>query len=320
MRLAVQEVLAVLSTLAVLAGLPLVVWAYQESRAPDSARLIELTGVMKDGVWTDETVNASNFPFRSFRPAEIVVKVGEPVVLRLTSADVTHSFYVPELGIGPIEVYPGHVVDVPFEAEHPGNFTYYCTLVCGDCHHFMRGTFRVVGSDGETDVGTDQGYPDASETSSCPVHEEEVRLASLSARGAYLFRAKGCVSCHGKGGQGGIDNPNYIKGDVPALDALAEKMFLFEKEDCDAVVDLIEEGADLASLTEEPPFPRYGVFLAQYNAVRDLIRNGNPAGKKDPNGPIPPLHMPAWDNHLSTDDIDAIIVYLLEQFEWDDEE
>ena len=35
----------------------------------------------------------------SYEPNEIELKVGEPVVLELTSKDVTHGFNLPDLGI-----------------------------------------------------------------------------------------------------------------------------------------------------------------------------------------------------------------------------
>lgn len=53
------------------------------------------------------------------------------------------------------------------------------------------------------------------------------------------------------------------------------------------------------------------VVLAQYHSIADVIRKGNPAGKKDARGPTPPLHMPSWGRELSDADIDALIAYLL---------
>jgi mono/diheme cytochrome c family protein len=134
--------------------------------------------------------------------------------------------------------------------------------------------------------------------------------AGVVERGQWLFRQKGCFLCHGPQGQGGVPNRNYIKDTIPSL-ALAERMKLFEPEDVSAVLELLKRGVRLDALEDSPPVPRFNVVLAQYHSIRDVIRNGNPAGKKDPKGPNPPLNMPRWMHELSDGDVDAIIAYLL---------
>jgi mono/diheme cytochrome c family protein len=129
-------------------------------------------------------------------------------------------------------------------------------------------------------------------------------------RGKWLFRQKGCFLCHGPEGQGGVHNRNYIKDTIPSL-ALAERMKLFEPEDIGVVLDLLKRGVRLEALADSPPVPRFNVVLAQYHSIQGVIRNGNPAGKKDPKGPAPPLNMPSWGRELSDADIDAIIAFLL---------
>lgn len=311
MKPRLQEIFALASTLGVLVGVPVGINSYQKSRVPHATRVIELTGVMKDGAWTDEKVTAATYGHRTYRPATVVVHAGEKVLLRLASADVTHGFYVPELGVGPVQVEPGHVVEVLLKADRAGEFTYYCTAVCGKCHHFMRGLIRVLGNEADTPAS-------AIDTSTCPHHAPQPALRSLAERGAYLFQAKGCVKCHGDGGRGGIQNPNYLKDTVPALNILAELMMLFQKEDAELVVALLEKRVDPATQAGRQPFPRYEGFLAQYNAIRNLIRDGIPAAKKDPNGPVPPLSMPAWGDQLSAEDTDALIAYLIGQFPWEE--
>ena len=129
-------------------------------------------------------------------------------------------------------------------------------------------------------------------------------------RGKWLFRQKGCFLCHGPEGQGGVPNRNYIKETIPRL-ALAGQMKLFEPEDVSSVLEQMKRSVRLDTLTDAPPTPQFNVVLAQYHSIQDVIRNGNPAGKKDPKGPAPPLNMPSWGRELSDADIDALIAYLL---------
>jgi mono/diheme cytochrome c family protein len=134
--------------------------------------------------------------------------------------------------------------------------------------------------------------------------------AGVLERGKWLFRQKGCFLCHGPEGQGGVPNLNYIKDTIPRL-ALAEQMKLFEPEDVSAILEQMKRGVRLDSLADSPPVPQYNVVLAQYHSIQDVIRKGNPAGKKNPKGPAPPLNMPRWERELSDADIDALIAYLL---------
>jgi mono/diheme cytochrome c family protein len=134
--------------------------------------------------------------------------------------------------------------------------------------------------------------------------------AGVLERGRWLFRQKGCFLCHGPEGQGGVSNRNYIKDTIPRL-ALAEQMKLFEPEDVSAILEQMKRGVRLDTLADSPPAPQFNVVLAQYHSIQDVIRKGNPAGKKDPKRPAPPLNMPGWGRELSDADIDALIAYLL---------
>jgi heme/copper-type cytochrome/quinol oxidase subunit 2 len=143
-----HELVAGLLVLATLIGLPLGIAHYQRAllTRPD-VRGVELTAVRRDGVWTEEPVQGWNYWRRTFRPATITLREGEEVVLRLTSADVTHGFSAPELGVGPVDVEPGHVVEVRLKGIRSGKFLYFCRVICGDRHFFMHGDIRVVGRD-----------------------------------------------------------------------------------------------------------------------------------------------------------------------------
>jgi plastocyanin/mono/diheme cytochrome c family protein len=317
MKIRAQETLAVVGTVAVLVGTPVAIVGHGQNRSSqETGRVIVLTGVQKDGVWTDQEVTAVSFTVKRFRPATIVLREDERVTLRLTSADVSHSFYVPELGIGPVEVKAGKTREVTIEGAKPGVYTYYCTKVCGRCHHFMRGQVVVMTRSGERPKEPADAPPPgcAARTAAVPARRPEL------GRAARLFHEKGCVACHGEGGRGGVKNPNYIKDTVPNLDAMAERFMLFEEEDAERAIEWILSGTDVLATPGEEPWPRYAVFQAQYKAVYELIQNGNPAGKKDPNGIEPPLSMPHWGDVLADGEIREMIAYLLSLHNWEKED
>jgi cytochrome c oxidase subunit 2 len=72
---------------------------------------------------------------------EVRVPAGEPVVVSLSSADVIHSFWVPELH-GKFDLIPGRTYEFVLQADQPGKYDGRCAEFCGLSHTLM--TFTVV--------------------------------------------------------------------------------------------------------------------------------------------------------------------------------
>lgn len=70
------------------------------------------------------------------------IPVNRPVVIRLTSEDVIHSFFVPELRVKQ-DALPGKVIPVWFTATQPGDIVLGCAELCGLGHYRMRATVTV---------------------------------------------------------------------------------------------------------------------------------------------------------------------------------
>lgn len=143
------EIGAAVLVLAILIGVPAWVviaesWFTAVSGA-GNAHLITLTAVADPGLWTEEDVVGHSYWRRTPKPARPVVHVGETVLIRLKSADVTHSFSIPDLEVGPISVEPGHVAEVSFVAANPGRHLMQCSTRCGKCHEEMLGEIVVLG-------------------------------------------------------------------------------------------------------------------------------------------------------------------------------
>lgn len=302
-----KEKLAVFCVLMVLAAVPGLVFVYQWIYRPAryAGRVINITGVGARGAWTLETVNGLNYWWKSFEPATIHMRLNEKVVLRLLSADVFHQFYVPALGIGPVDVEPGYVKEIRFKAEKAGVFQYYCTSMCGGCHFYMQGWIVV------TPAGEKPAVPRPITCSLCLPTYERPDKAGAVALGEYLYQTMGCVTCHGIAGRGGIDNYNYIRKTVPAHERTAAKIFLSEEEDRETFLELIQKGVDLNKPEEPPDISRYRLVMSRFNAAVNLIQNGKNAARLDPAGPEPPLQMPAWARKLSRKQIYAIMGYFI---------
>lgn len=270
-----------------------------------SPRTITLTAVSAQGVWTEEAVTAGNAWRRDFPPARPVLRTGEPVRIRLESPDVVHSFAIPELGVDPVEVYPGRTAWLTVTPERQGVFTYYCTVVCGERHFAMQGSLQVTDGGARVEPPPALTRPGGDYWSTVPPGPGAVQAA----RGAALYRRSGCVTCHGEGGRGGVRNPNSMNAAVPELATLARRTFLFSAADVAAFRAALDGPVPLA--TAPPGLPLYRAVTTQYLATRQLVRDGRSSTKLDADGPRPPLDMPAWGARLTDSEVDAVLAYLL---------
>lgn len=78
----------------------------------------------------------------AFSPDHIVLKKGEPVILRLKSEDVTHGFFLRSLKLDE-EIAPGNSTDVMVTPQTAGTFTTICDHFCGANHGNMKMTITV---------------------------------------------------------------------------------------------------------------------------------------------------------------------------------
>ena len=68
---------------------------------------------------------------------DIRIPVGKPVDITLTSDNVIHSFWVPNLA-GKVDMIPGHVNRLRVQADTPGRFSGQCAEYCGAQHTNMK--------------------------------------------------------------------------------------------------------------------------------------------------------------------------------------
>ena len=73
---------------------------------------------------------------------QLHVPAGRAIVVHLSSEDVIHSFYVPQLRVRQ-DVVPGMDIKAWFEATVPGDYELGCSQLCGLGHYKMRARVTV---------------------------------------------------------------------------------------------------------------------------------------------------------------------------------
>ena len=109
---------------------------------------------------------------------EIRIPAGQPVELRLATADVLHSFWVPSLA-GKLDLVPGRANVLTIAADAPGLYRGQCAEYCGGPHALMA--LHVVAE-------TPARFEAWREAQRAPAGTE-------SSRGSELFDSL-CAGCH----------------------------------------------------------------------------------------------------------------------------
>jgi len=106
---------------------------------PDDAMQIEVTGQMFSWLFYYEEADVET-------ENELVVPVGSPVKLNITSIDVVHSFYVPAFRIK-VDAVKGMWTYAWFMPDEVGEYDIQCTEYCGAGHSAMVAKLRIVSQD-----------------------------------------------------------------------------------------------------------------------------------------------------------------------------
>jgi cytochrome c oxidase subunit II len=118
---------------------------------------------------------------------EIHVPVGKPVIIRLKSADVIHSLWVPNLA-GKKDLIPGRTAMINFRADKPGIYRGQCAEFCG-LQHALMGLLVVAEPPAQ--------FEQWKQASLAPAPEPADAGAQ---RGKALFQSVSCAMCHAIGG------------------------------------------------------------------------------------------------------------------------
>ncbi len=114
---------------------------------------------------------------------ELHILVGRQVSVLLESADVIHSFWVPQLA-GKQDIVPTHTNRRVFTALEPGTYLGQCAEFCGASHANMH--FRVMAQ-------TPDDYEAWLKAQLAPAPEP---TSDLAKQGKELFGRSACIGCH----------------------------------------------------------------------------------------------------------------------------
>lgn len=125
-------------TLSVLVPYVMTIGGHMRSPMPPDGISVDVTGYI---YWWDVSYRLPNGTGRAATANELRVPVGEPVELLLRSADVVHSFWVPNLA-GKTDMTPGRTTRMVVQADRPGTYRGQCAEYCGAQHSLMA--FEVI--------------------------------------------------------------------------------------------------------------------------------------------------------------------------------
>jgi cytochrome c oxidase subunit II len=240
--------------LAVMA-VPTVATIFNLAKIPKGPNVIHVAVDARQWFWQYEYTDKGT---QFYTANEMHIPIGQPVVLTLTSKNVIHSFWVPELA-GKKDVVPGHPNTLTIEADRAGTFTGQCAEYCGLSHANMR--LRVI-AESKTD------------------YEAWVRQQQTPLSGAKvkqfdtLAKPWACTSCHsitnGAKTVGATIGPNLTH--VGDRDAFAGDIYPMTLDELTQWVYDAPHRKPAGSLTGwMPSFKQNGMTVAQAQQIAKFL-------------------------------------------------
>ncbi|MGB5541747.1 MAG: cytochrome c oxidase subunit II [Gammaproteobacteria bacterium] len=135
----------------------------------------------------------------------IVVPINKKIRFLITSNDVIHSWWVPDLGWKQ-DAVPGFINDAWTELKEPGTYRGKCAELCGKDHGFMP---IVLVAKTEEDYAAWVAEQKGAKAAEAEAAGKTWTMDDLMAKGEQVY-GSACASCHQANGQG-------IPGVFPAL-------------------------------------------------------------------------------------------------------
>ncbi len=122
------------------------------------------------------------YPDNGITSQSLNLPVNRQVLLKMTSLDVIHSFWVPEFRVKQ-DVLPGKnlVKELRFTPTVVGDYTVMCAELCGGAHAYMNAPVKVM------EVNDFDNWVD---------QELATSSSDPAVRGQKFSTEKGCIGCH----------------------------------------------------------------------------------------------------------------------------
>lgn len=173
----------------------------------------------------------------------LVLPVGRPVALEITSFDVNHSWWVPEL-TGKQDAIAGEQHTLRFRPESEGSYEGVCAEFCGIFHAVMPTTVEVVSA-----AAFEQRLQELAGQDTAG--EAQLALGRSSWENA-------CANCHGAEGQGDVGPP------------IARSPILVDRQ---RLTDILVNGQDTPGLPGRMPPVGRGWPDFQVEALIEYVRS-----------------------------------------------
>jgi cytochrome c oxidase subunit 2 len=117
---------------------------------------------------------------------KLYMPVNQQAVLRMTSLDVIHSFWVPEFRLKQ-DLVPGLETSLRITPDRLGQYTLRCAELCGTSHSYMKAPVVVMtAAEFDSTLKQLQAQAEAAAASGTPD----------ATRGQEVYQTSGCKACH----------------------------------------------------------------------------------------------------------------------------
>ena len=145
---------------------------------PSDAQALQINVTGQQWAWSFEYPKQAGVP-ESFSSDRLVLPVDRTAVFSISSPDVMHSFWIPEMRMK-MDAIPGRVNKMRLTPNKAGEYKVRCAELCGTDHAYMESPVQVLAAEGFTKF----------------VADNDISKLSPEERGEKWAKTYGCVGCH----------------------------------------------------------------------------------------------------------------------------
>lgn len=224
------------ATLTLLLFYGLVVLRAGHAATADGSNSVRVTVVGEQWWWRVIYEQPDGTAFESAN--EVRIPTGHPMQVSLVSADVIHSFWVPNLA-GKVDMIPGRANRLTLQADRAGISRGQCAEYCGGAHALMA--FNLVAME----PADFEAWLAAEAAPASPP------IDAAKEEGRALFLSHGCGACHTIRGTGA---DGTIGPDLTHLGSRTSLAAGILRNDAESIAAWIEDNQHLKPENRMPPF------------------------------------------------------------------